>query len=100
MDRHQKTRAQRAKVLSLARTLARTGHYPDGWSVIAQLGPLDPVTRSKLQEIHGQLDRLCALAQPGWARFDIPGREWRAATLAAELVAESTRMSTTAATVI
>jgi hypothetical protein len=49
MERHRRTRAQRAKVLSLARTLARTGQFPDHTSIIAQLGPLDAVAHDNVR---------------------------------------------------
>ena len=36
--------------------------------------PLDIAARDGLQDIRTQLDRLCALAQIGRARIEIPGR--------------------------
>jgi hypothetical protein len=67
-------RAHRAKVLKIARALARSGQHPNHKSIIAEMEPLDAGVRKGLQDIRLQLDRLCALAQAGRARIEIPGR--------------------------
>ena len=74
MGRHKNVRAERAKVLNVARDLARSGQHPNHESIVAQMEPLDIAARDGLQDIRTQLDRLCALAQIGRARIEIPGR--------------------------
>ena len=67
--------AQRGKVLNRARALARSGQYPDYRSIIVHLEPMEGFenARNRLRELHGQLDRLCVLAQSR-SRMNIPGR--------------------------
>ena len=67
-------RAARAKVLKIARDLARSGQHPNHKSIIEQMEPLNIVARYGLQDIRLQLDPLCALAQVERSRIDIPGR--------------------------
>ena len=73
-----KARAERTRVLNLARDLARSGRYLDHRSIFAQLETMQGFAdaRNRLQTLRSQLDSLCALAQPGRrARIDIPGRQ-------------------------
>ena len=68
-----RTRAQRTKVLELARDLARSGCHPDHTSILAQLEPMEGFAdaRVRLEEsaIRLQLDRLCALARAPRSRL-------------------------------
>jgi hypothetical protein len=72
-----KARAERTRVLNLARDLARSGRYLDHRSIFAHLEGMHGFgdARNRLQTLRSQLDHLCALAQPGRARIDIPGRQ-------------------------
>ncbi len=66
----------RVKVLNRARALARSGQHPDYESIIAELKPMEGFTGAlaRLLDIRSQLDHLCAMAQAGRPRFNIPGR--------------------------
>jgi hypothetical protein len=69
--------AQRKKLLDAARYLARSGCHTDHRSIFAQIETMDGFSdaRDRLQVIRSQIDHLCALAKPGRARIDIPGRQ-------------------------
>lgn len=71
-----RTRAQRTKVLELARDLARSGGHPDHTSILAELEPMEGFAeaRVRLEEsaIRLQLDRLCALARTPKIRLRKP----------------------------
>jgi hypothetical protein len=73
---HKHLQLRRVKVLNHARELARSGQHPDHKSILAELEPMEGFaeTLGRLELIRSQLDRLCALAQSGPARIDIPGR--------------------------
>jgi hypothetical protein len=62
-----KAQKQRGKVLSLARKLARTGHYSSHNNIIAELEVVEGFAEARraLTEgpIRAQLDKLCTLAQ-------------------------------------
>jgi hypothetical protein len=74
MNSREKARAHRVRMLNVARALARSGQHPNHENIVAQMEPLDTAARDGLQDIRTQLDRLCALAQIGRARIEIPGR--------------------------
>jgi hypothetical protein len=76
MNKHGKVHDRRVKVLNHARELARSGQHPDHKSIIAHLEHLEGFAEAhnRLRDLRGQLDRLCALAQSGRSRIDIPGR--------------------------
>ena len=68
--------ARRKRVLDAARDLARSGQYPDHKSILMHLELMEGFAEAgdRLRDIRGQLDRLCALAQSGRSRIEIPGR--------------------------
>jgi len=71
-----KTRLQRSKLLNRARDLARSGEHESHASILADLESLEGFAdaRDRLRDIRSQLDQLCALAQAGRPRFEMPGR--------------------------
>jgi hypothetical protein len=71
-----KAQKQRGKVLSLARKLARTGHYASHNHIIAELEVVEGFAEAcrSLTEgpIRAQLDKLCTLAQaPPATAYDL-----------------------------
>jgi len=70
------TGTRRKRVLDAARDLARSGRYSDHASILAELELMEGFaeTQDRLQVIRSQLNYLCALAQAGRPRIDIPGR--------------------------
>jgi hypothetical protein len=95
MGRHRKFRAERAKVLNIARDLARSGQHPNYESIVAQMESLDVMVRDGLQDIRSQLNRLCALAQIGPTRMTSLVGTRPLLNFHANLLAESARIATT-----